>query len=224
MIIWIMISNLCFQNLKLHPTQLIKEIYRKIYLYHLYSFDIMQDAVKADPVNASDICLPTLLPILAEYANDSEMCQNLLDLLSVLVNENNFKNHKEILSINVESIFKYKDSIRILFEQLDNDNMYVKLVVIDILRSSLTVNTVRLHALYSLQSLVGECISQSPLALQKLVDCLNDNREEIRNDLLLILLLLVEKFSDIANFIAFQVFADVINLTCRMDQICFFAF
>lgn len=101
-------------------------------------------------MNASDICLPTLLPILAEYANDSEMCQNLLDLLSVLVNENNFKNHKEILSINVESIFKYKDSIRILFEQLDNDNMYVKLVVIDILRSSLTVNTVRLHALYSL--------------------------------------------------------------------------
>lgn len=93
-------------------------------------------------MNASDICLPTLLPILAEYANDSEMCQNLLDLLSVLVNENNFKNHKEILSINVESIFKYNDSIRILFEQLENDNLYVKLVVIDILRSSLTVNTV----------------------------------------------------------------------------------
>lgn len=101
-------------------------------------------------MNASDICLPTLLPILAEYANDSEMCQNLLDLLSVLVNENNFKNHKEILSINVESIFKYKDSIRILFEQLDNDNMYVKLVVIDILRSSLTVNTVRHNASCSL--------------------------------------------------------------------------
>lgn len=101
-------------------------------------------------MNASDICLPTLLPILAEYANDSEMCQNLLDLLSVLVNENNFKNHKEILSINVESIFKYKDSIHILFEQLDSDNMYVKLVVIDILRSSLTVNTVRLHASCSL--------------------------------------------------------------------------
>lgn len=78
------------------------------------------------------------------------MCQNLLDLLSVLVNENNFKNHKEILSINVESIFKYKDSIRILFEQLDNDNMYVKLVVIDILRSSLTVNTVRHNASCSL--------------------------------------------------------------------------
>lgn len=78
------------------------------------------------------------------------MCQNLLDLLSVLVNENNFKNHKEILSINVESIFKYKDSIHILFEQLDSDNMYVKLVVIDILRSSLTVNTVRLHASCSL--------------------------------------------------------------------------
>lgn len=64
---------------------------------------------------------------------------------------------------------------------------------------------------------MGECISQSPLALQKLVDCLNDNREEIRNDLLLILLLLVEEFSDIANFIAFQVFVLLIILTYRMD-------
>lgn len=33
---------------------------------------------------------------------------------------------------------------------------------------------------------------------------MNDNREEIRNDLLLILLILVEKYPDIANFIAFQ--------------------
>lgn len=40
--------------------------------------------------------------------------------------------------------------------------------------------------------------------MQKLVDCLNENREETRNDLLLTLLLLVEKYPDIANFIAFQ--------------------
>ena len=43
------------------------------------------------------------------------------------------------------------------------------------------------------------------MALQQLVDCLNDNREEIRNDLLVVLLLLVEQYPDIANFIAFQV-------------------
>ena len=59
--------------------------------------------------------------------------------------------------------------------------------------------------MFSLESLVGECINQSPIALQKLIDCLNDNREEIRNDLLLILYLLVEQFPDIGNFIAFQV-------------------
>ena len=52
---------------------------------------------------------------------------------------------------------------------------------------------------------MGDCISQDPLALQQLVDCLNDNREEIRNDLLVVLLLLVEQYPDIANFIAFQV-------------------
>lgn len=48
-------------------------------------------------------------------------------------------------------------------------------------------------------------MNQSPIALQKLVDSLNDNREEIRNDLLVVLGLLVEDYPDIANFIAFQV-------------------
>lgn len=88
------------------------------------------------------MCLPTILPILSEYVNDSEMCQNLLDLLSVLVNENNYRGHKEILSLNVESIFKYKDATHILFDQLDSDNLYIKLVIIDILRTSLSVNSV----------------------------------------------------------------------------------
>ena len=48
-------------------------------------------------------------------------------------------------------------------------------------------------------------MNQSPIALQKLVDSLNDNREEIQNDLLVALGLLVEDYPDIANFIAFQV-------------------
>ncbi len=48
-------------------------------------------------------------------------------------------------------------------------------------------------------------MNQSPIALQKLVDSLNDNREEIQNDLLVVLGLLVEDYPDIANFIAFQV-------------------
>ena len=70
------------------------------------------------------------------------MSQNLLELLSILVNENNYKNHKDILAMNVEAIFKYKDAIQILFEQLDSENMYTRLVIIDIIRSSLSVNSV----------------------------------------------------------------------------------
>ena len=52
---------------------------------------------------------------------------------------------------------------------------------------------------------MGDCINQSPIALQKLMECLYDNREEIRNDLLIVLGMLVESYPDIANFIAFQV-------------------
>ena len=70
------------------------------------------------------------------------MSQNLLELLSILVNENNFKNHKDILAMNIESIFKYKDAIQVLFEQLDSENMYTKLVIIDIIRTSLSINSV----------------------------------------------------------------------------------
>ena len=52
---------------------------------------------------------------------------------------------------------------------------------------------------------MGDCINQSPIALQKLMECLYDNREEIRNDLLIVLGMRVESYPDIANFIAFQV-------------------
>ena len=51
--------------------------------------------------------------------------------------------------------------------------------------------------------------------MQKIVDCLNENREEIRNNLLLILLMLVEKFPDVANFVAFQ---DGFDLLFRIVQ------
>ena len=37
------------------------------------------------------------------------------------------------------------------------------------------------------------------------MECLYDNREEIRNDLLIVLGMLVESYPDISNFIAFQV-------------------
>ena len=59
---------------------------------------------------------------------------------------------------------------------------------------------------------MGDCVNQSPIALQKLVDSLNDNREEIQNDLLVVLGLLVEDYPDIANFIAFQV---QLNAQCQ---------
>ena len=51
--------------------------------------------------------------------------------------------------------------------------------------------------------------------MQKIVDCLNENREELRNTLLLILLMLVEKFPDVANFVAFQ---DGFDLLFRIVQ------
>ena len=100
-------------------------------------------------MNGSEVCLPTLLPILSEYSNDSEMCQNLLDTLSILVKEVNFRDHKDILTLNIETIFKYKDVSRILFEQLDTDNMYIKLVVMDIIRCSLSVNRTCLLCIFN---------------------------------------------------------------------------
>ena len=93
-------------------------------------------------MKASDICLPTILSILAEYINDEEMCQNLLDVISVLVNENYFRNQKQMVEKNVESLFKCEDTVQLLFEQLGGDNMYIQLVVIDIIRSSLSINSV----------------------------------------------------------------------------------
>ena len=73
---------------------------------------------------------------LEEYAGDSEISQNLMDSLSVLVKASNFKNSQERLQKNIELIFGYTNAIDLLF-QLGSSDSFSTLILMDILRESL---------------------------------------------------------------------------------------
>ena len=78
---------------------------------------------------------------LEEYAGDSEISQNLMDSLSVLVKEYNFKNSQERLQKNIELIFGYTNAIDLLF-QLGSSDSFSTLILMDILRESLKTSQV----------------------------------------------------------------------------------
>ena len=77
---------------------------------------------------------------LEEYSRDSELSQNILDTLCILVKS--FKNRDDVLKKNVESIFGYNNAVNILFGFVEGDDLYSSLAVMDILRESLRLNSV----------------------------------------------------------------------------------
>lgn len=102
----------------------------------------LKSAVREDPITGAELCIPTLFTFIVDYAQDSELLQNLLDVLSILVKESFYKGNEAIVGKNVESLFANADTLRVLFGQFSNEDMYSRLVVIDILRWSLKVNRV----------------------------------------------------------------------------------
>lgn len=101
-----------------------------------------KSAVREDPITGAELCIPTLFTYIVDYAQDSELLQNLLDVLSILVKESFYKGNEAIVGKNVESLFANADTLRVLFGQFSNEDMYSRLVVIDILKWSLKVNRV----------------------------------------------------------------------------------
>ena len=80
---------------------------------------------------------------LEEYSRDSELSQNILDTLCIFVKSASFKNRDDVLKNNVDSIFGYNNAVNILFGFVEGDDLYSSLAVMDILRESLRVNSVR---------------------------------------------------------------------------------
>jgi hypothetical protein len=93
-------------------------------------------------LKGSQICLPDIILYLNEFLQDGELCQNLLDTLSIFVKGNNFTGNTDVLSSNIQTIYNNKNTVPVLFELLNQDDLYTKLVVMDILRNSLKVNQV----------------------------------------------------------------------------------
>ena len=71
------------------------------------------------------------------------MSQNILDTLCILVRGSSFKDKDDLLKKNVESVFGYSDAVNLLFGFLDGGDLYSSLAIMDILRESLKVDSVR---------------------------------------------------------------------------------
>ncbi|KAK8810971.1 hypothetical protein WA556_004113, partial [Blastocystis sp. ATCC 50177/Nand II] len=166
------------------------------------------DAIKEAPDSVPSSVIPRLLGILGEGIDDEEILQKILDILLFLTELKQVENNEILLIENVSTLLCENSYVEILLSLFDSPDVFTRISAIQILKNCIAVN----------QSIVEKSILGCPMGLQKLVDVLRDNREEVRNEMLLLLRSLTRRNQEICKFIAFQDGYDILIAILRKES------
>lgn len=148
--------------------------------------------------------LSTLINVLVNDRHDNETISYVLDSLCNVIsgsNEDPFENpvvseeQTKDLGIQFTEIFaKNKENVEILVDLFSETEFRVRWPALKLLMGMLR------HRLKDIQELVLAC----PTGVSRVMDLLSDNREVIRNDAILVLVLLTRANSNIQKLVAFE--------------------
>jgi hypothetical protein len=141
-----------------------------------------------------------LIEILQKEVNDPEICGYALDTLYNIMtidiaNDDEQKNlPADITTQFTEVYIKNKENIALLIHLLDEFDFHIRWPTVKLLNVLIKNCTKQMQ----------ECILVSPMAISKLMDLLQDSREIIRNDTLIVLQNLTKSHSNIQKIVAFE--------------------
>lgn len=148
--------------------------------------------------------LDTLLTVLESDKQDNEIVSYVLDSLCSIIsgpNEDPFESpaateaETEDVGIQFTEIFaKKKENVALLLDLLSEADFKVRWPALKLLMGLLR------HRLKEIQ----ECVLSYPMGVSRLMDLLSDSREIIRNDAILVLVLLTRGNSNIQKIVAFE--------------------
>ncbi|KAF9283271.1 hypothetical protein BGZ68_005455 [Mortierella alpina] len=118
-----------------------------------------------------------LCKVLQQDAMDIDICKAVLETLTVLCQAEADANN-----------------VAVLLDMLEEYDFYVRFHVVSLLSTLVLNNTTRLQ----------ECILTSPMGMSRLMALLDDRREIIRNEGLLLLISLTESNADLQKIVAFE--------------------
>ncbi|KAI8053072.1 p115 like vesicle tethering protein, partial [Syncephalis plumigaleata] len=133
------------------------------------------------------------LPHLNEQI-DVELTKALLETLYNLCQANTMDNPPELSLSFTDEIVKDTSSVSAILDTLQDNDFYVRYTSLQLL------NTLLLNRPQRLQ----ECVLVSAMGISRLMDMLDEHREVIRNEALLLLITLTEANADIQKIVVFE--------------------
>ncbi|KAJ3027203.1 UNVERIFIED_CONTAM: hypothetical protein HDU68_004253 [Siphonaria sp. JEL0065] len=142
--------------------------------------------------------IPVLVHVLKSDRMDVEIIKAALETLNILCSideELDNKNGKEDLGKMFTEVYtKDPSNVTILFDILEEFEFYIRFNTIQFLTTLLDNYGERLQ----------DCVLTSPFGIQRLMDLLDDTREIIRNEALLLLIALTSNNAEIQKIVAFE--------------------
>ncbi|KAJ3295360.1 Vesicle-mediated ER to Golgi transport protein [Borealophlyctis nickersoniae] len=145
--------------------------------------------------------MPVLINVLKNDRMDVEIIKATLETLNILCTsddkEKGKQGGKDVNNLGImftEIYVKDPANVTLLLDVLEEVDFYVRFDTVELLTTLLKNAGNRLQ----------DCILTSPLGLSRLIDLLDDRREIIRNEGLLLLIALTESNADIQKIIAFE--------------------
>ncbi|KAJ3189847.1 Vesicle-mediated ER to Golgi transport protein [Gaertneriomyces sp. JEL0708] len=146
--------------------------------------------------------MSVLVNVLQNDRADVEIIKAVTETLNILCSPDALNDHTRKAEDDAEDLGKMfteiytKDpaNVTILLDVLEEADFYVRFYTVQLLSTLLEHGATRLQ----------DCILTSPLGISRLIDLLDDRREIIRNEGLLLLIALTQNNADIQKIIAFE--------------------
>ncbi|ODV90239.1 hypothetical protein CANCADRAFT_15653, partial [Tortispora caseinolytica NRRL Y-17796] len=140
-------------------------------------------------------------PLIMELHRDTEDLDTavlVLETLSILLEPTSLDKAAEdpdyLVLWLADELTQKQDNMDLLIDLLQSEDFFIRLYVLQLIRSALLYRVERTQ----------HCILASPLAISRLVSLLDDPREAIRNEVAMLLVLLVDSHSDIQKLVVFE--------------------
>ncbi|KAK9768561.1 Vesicle-mediated ER to Golgi transport protein [Basidiobolus ranarum] len=138
--------------------------------------------------------IPGLIKVLSNDRGDVDIIKATLETLNILCTIQNKEDFGDLGFKFTEDFLKEPETVTALLECLEEFDFYVRFNTIQLLNTLLSNESDRLQ----------EFILAAPMGISRLVDLLDDRREIIRNEGLLLLTFLTQSNTDIQKIIAFE--------------------
>ncbi|KAI1309964.1 hypothetical protein EDD11_003944 [Mortierella claussenii] len=136
-----------------------------------------------------------LCKVLQQDTMDIDICKAVLETLTVLCQPDADREEAGEFAVEMSNaVLQNANNVTILLDMLEENDFYVRFHVVSLLSTLVLNNTPRLQ----------ECILTSPMGMSRLMALLDDRREIIRNEGLLLIISLTESNADLQKIVAFE--------------------